>query len=264
MLRQVFRTAGRSAFTRPRVMPAFRQFSKDADLDKQMKREEAELMAFDKKAAAAKKPSLVIFSPAGAYAQSILDAATENKFDPKAVHSSLIKWCTAYQNGEELRRFMGDESITWDGVPKDTDLGEHANKEGAIAGKAALLEKHVYPKLGFKSPSDQLAKEAIALLLEDGKIALMSEVAADFERLALHQLKQVKCVVTSAETLSSAYQKKVQAKVQEMAPKGFKPLIDYEVDTSLLGGLTVLVGDKFQDLSARSAILDGETTLRSM
>jgi F0F1-type ATP synthase delta subunit len=41
-------------------------------------------------------------------------------------------------------------------------------------------------------------------------------------------------------------------------------LVDYAVDPDILGGLTLLVGTKFQDLSVRSAITMGERTLRSM
>jgi len=270
MHRQIFRTATRSVARTtfvPRNLPAFRRFSSvnDAERDAQMKREEAEMMEHDKVLAAATKPGLVIFSPSGAYAQAILDSCLEHKLDPKAVHAGLDMWNDAYTGDEELRRFMDDESIGWEGCDPKTDLAEHANKDAALAGKDQLLEGAVYPEVGLGDSNEHtLCKQSIEMLQEDGQIPLMGEVADDFERLALHHLKQVKCVVTSAEALSAAYQKKVVTKVQTMAPAGFTPLIAYEVDPTLLGGLTVLIGDSFQDLSARSAILDGETELRSM
>lgn len=188
-----------------------------------------------------------IYSPAGTYAHSLLDACLAEKADPKKVSANLTNWVQTMDDNAILKRFMDDTEFDW--ATKDAKLEEHVYAEAGLAGEAAEA---------------WITREMISVCMEEDQQALLPEIAVDFETLVLDHVKEVKCHVTSASTLSAAQTKKVQAKLQSLVKKGETLTVTYDVDAALMGGLTLQIGDKFQDLSARSAIMKGEAALRAM
>jgi ATP synthase F1 delta subunit len=109
-----------------------------------------------------------------------------------------------------------------------------------------------------------ISQEMISVALEEGAMALFPKLAKDFNELAMDHANEVYCIVTSAEALAESHTKKIRAKLQGMVDSDQSIIVSYELDASMLGGLTLRVGSKFQDLSVRSAILAGEQTLRAL
>lgn len=206
-------------------------------------------------AAAAKRaqPPTRIYSPAGTYAHSLLDACIEEKADPKVVSSQLTGWVDTMEENPILKQFLDDTEFGWQ--EKEAKLQEHVYKEAGIGDGLGDADKVV---------PGTLTREIISVAIEEGQVALLPEIAADFEKLVLAHVKEVKCHVTSAAELTAAQTKKIQAKLNTLINKGETLTVSYSVDEDLLGGLTLQIGSQFQDLSARSAIINGEAALRSM
>jgi F-type H+-transporting ATPase subunit O len=202
---------------------------------------------FAKAAAAPAAKKLKIYSPAGTYAHSLLDACVEEKADAKKVSAALSNWTQLIDDNTSLKRFLDDTEYTWE--DKQSKLEEHVYKEAGLAGETPELE---------------IAREMISVTMEENVTALLGEIAVDFETLVLDHVKEVKCVVTSANALTPAQVDKVAAKLKTLGATGETLTVTYEVDEELVGGLTLQIGDKFQDLSVRSAILKGETALRGL
>ena len=73
-----------------------------------------------------------------------------------------------------------------------------------------------------------------------------------FEELLLERNNTVKATVTSVVTLNEADLASVRVKIEEIVGK--KVLVEQVVDTSILGGLVVRVGNNILDLSLRNKL----------
>mmetsp|Transcript_14549 Transcript_14549/g.37138 ORF Transcript_14549/g.37138 Transcript_14549/m.37138 type:complete len:83 (-) Transcript_14549:461-709(-) len=71
--------------------------------------------------------------------------------------------------------------------------------------------------------------------------------------MAAHR-KEVKAVVTSAETLSKSDLKEVMKVLEGLVEAGESIKLESKVDPNILGGLVVSVGDRFIDLSVSTRI----------
>jgi len=205
-------------------------------------------------APAAARVPLKLQGPSGEYAHSILDVCIENKVDAKAVSEKLNTWVEYYDANVDLRRFMADDEMSPD-------------------EKAVQMEDHIFEDMGLapasKAPKDgaatkdELVKEAIVMLTEEDNIEMMAEVAVDFEKLMLDHIREVKCVVTTAIKPSSSQKGKIEKKIKSLVAKDEKANVEYQVDSSILGGLTLTMGEQYQDLSARGSILASSQALNS-
>lgn len=210
---------------------------------------------FKSAAPAAARAPLKLQGLSGEYAHSILDVCVENKVDTKYVSEKLNTWVGYYDANVDLRRFMADDEKNAD--EKAVEMEEHIFEEMGLAPASKA------PKDG-PATKDELVKEAITMLTDDGEIDLMADVAADFEKLMLDHVREVKCVVTTAVEPTSAQKSKIEKKVKTMIAKDEKANFDYQLDESILGGLTLTIGDKYQDLSARGSILTSSQALATM
>ena len=71
----------------------------------------------------------------------------------------------------------------------------------------------------------------------------------------------VKAVIISSEPLAKKTLTSLEAAVKNMAGAGKTVEITSQVDESILGGLQVMVGDRFLDLSVKSRLNDLSNTL---
>lgn len=196
-------------------------------------------------AAAKKKGPLKIYSPAGTYAHTLLNTCLEEKVDLRTVSDGMSAWQHAYESTPKLRRFLADSEF------------DYKHKDGK-------LEETVYKDLGLTGEDHMITREMISVCIEAGHYEMLPEIAVDFENLVLDHTKQVKCVVTSAEKLSPANEEKISKKIKSLIEKDENFTVEYQIDESIIGGLTLKLGQKFQDLSVRSALMRGESALRAM
>lgn len=92
----------------------------------------------------------------------------------------------------------------------------------------------------------------VGLLVERGRIEQLPNVAAEYRRMLNEQRGIVAAVATSAMPLSKDETAALQKKVTEMTGRTVD--LRVEVDESLIGGLTVRVGDTLYDASVRGRL----------
>jgi len=105
---------------------------------------------------------------------------------------------------------------------------------GFVSG---MLERRV-PEPVFK---------LVGLLVERGRIDQLPNVAADYHRLLNRERGVVEAVATAAAPLTADETEALQRKVARMTGKTVD--LRVEIDESLIGGLTVRVGDTLYDAS---------------
>lgn len=98
---------------------------------------------------------------------------------------------------------------------------------------------------------DQVLK-LVGLLVERGKVDRIGDVAREFRRLLNKQNGIVEALATSAAPLTETETAALQRKVAQMT--GSTVDLRVEVDDSLIGGLTVRVGDTLYDASVRGRL----------
>lgn len=92
----------------------------------------------------------------------------------------------------------------------------------------------------------------VGLLVERGKIDRIGQVAAEFRRLLNRERGIVEAVATSALPLTKDETEALRQKVAKMTGRTVDLRVD--VDDSLIGGLTVRVGDTLYDASVRGRL----------
>jgi len=138
-----------------------------------------------------------------------------------------------------------------------------------LDGAAAVLEDPAVAR-GLSDPTvaTELREQAVAagfgksvsgpvlnmfkLLVQRGRIEDLPQVAAEFRRLDNLRLGISPARVVSATALEPAEVNALIARLEEMT--GGRIELEQEVDPSLLGGLTVRVGDRLIDGSVRGRL----------
>jgi F-type H+-transporting ATPase subunit delta len=103
-----------------------------------------------------------------------------------------------------------------------------------------------------KSPLNAEAKNLIAVLAENGRIALLPEIAAQFNVLKNAQLGAADALVVSAFDMSADQVNTLAAVLEKKFGRKLNPTVT--VDPSLIGGVRVVVGDEVLDTSVRAKL----------
>lgn len=99
-----------------------------------------------------------------------------------------------------------------------------------------------------------ITKNLLVTMAGNARLAELPKVATTFIQLMKAKRGEVDAKIISAEQLTSAQLKEVQAAVQSQVPKGKQVVIEAVTDPSIVGGLQVQIGDQFLDLSVKSRI----------
>ena len=155
------------------------------------------------------------------YAQAILQAMTE-------------RWRTALLAGAGA-------------ISKDKKLSALlADNNTSVDDKLKAYEAAIKTKL---SPEEQ---NLIKLLLQNGEMALLTDVASSLAEAATGQSGPQKAEIVSAVELTQKEQESLQKKL--ISDYGDGLTFDFRIDESLLGGLRVRVGDRLIDTSVASRL----------
>ena len=101
----------------------------------------------------------------------------------------------------------------------------------------------------------------MATLAGNARLAETVKVVDAFAELMKAKRGEVDAIITSAEPLSKATADAVSAALIAQVGKDKKVILQMKVDPTLLGGLQVMIGDKFLDLSVSSKINNIKKTL---
>ncbi|WP_426114159.1 F0F1 ATP synthase subunit delta [Massilia sp. PWRC2] len=113
----------------------------------------------------------------------------------------------------------------------------------------------------IQSPVSAEATNFIAILIENRRIALLPEIAAQFAVLKNAQEGAADAHVTSAFDMSSEQVTQLVASLEKKFGRKLNPTVT--VDASLIGGVRVVVGDEVLDTSVRAKLQQMNVALTS-
>lgn len=111
----------------------------------------------------------------------------------------------------------------------------------------------------LKSSVSAEAKNFIAMLVENGRFALLPEIGEQFQALKNAQEGAADAEITSAFEMSDAQVKELIATLEKKFGRKLNPSVT--VDNALIGGVRVVVGDEVLDTSVRAKLQKMHTAL---
>jgi F-type H+-transporting ATPase subunit delta len=162
------------------------------------------------------------------YARAFADVAGDLKLDTAA-----------------LDRQFGDFIATWDGSAELRTFFE--NPAIAAAQKVAILDK-----LNAKLEMQKELRNLIAVLIDNNRIGLVKEVAADWRRILQEQQGIRPAEIVTARELGNDERNALVAEVAKLA--GAKIDASFKLDQSILGGTVVRIGSTVYDGSVRGRL----------
>jgi F-type H+-transporting ATPase subunit delta len=133
----------------------------------------------------------------------------------------------------------------------------------AIAGNAQLLQFADNPKVAnqqvfdviagvAKEPLSETAKNFLRTVIDNGRLAALPEIAAQFRVLKNGRAGSSDAVVYSAFPIAAALLGEVAAALEKRF--GRKLNLTVQEDPSLIGGIRVVVGDEVLDTSVKARL----------
>jgi F-type H+-transporting ATPase subunit delta len=112
-----------------------------------------------------------------------------------------------------------------------------------------------------KSPlkNDAQAKNLVQMLVDNHRIALLPEIATQFEELKNAKEGAADVFIVSAFPLEGEQLNGLVASLERKFNRKLKPTV--QVDQSLIGGVRVTVGDEVLDTSVRARLASMQTAL---
>jgi len=110
--------------------------------------------------------------------------------------------------------------------------------------------------------ADETTRTLAAVLCENGRLNEMSNVIKDFSALMRAHRKQIEVTITSAQALDTEDMSLVTDALTNFKKDGESFIIAEKVDSALLGGIIVQLGDKYVDLSTIKRIREIERILQ--
>lgn len=106
---------------------------------------------------------------------------------------------------------------------------------------------------------DANARNFIQLLVENGRLSAVAEIRRIFDLLKSEDEGVVEAQISSAFPLEGQQLEKIVSLLSKRYEKKISPTVD--VDSDLIGGILVQVGDKVWDASVRGRLQDMATAL---
>lgn len=113
----------------------------------------------------------------------------------------------------------------------------------------------------LKSSTSPEAKNFVNALVENGRLALLPEIAEQFQLLKNAQQGSADADIVSAFPMQDAQVGELVAALEKKFGRKLNPSVT--VDPSLIGGVRVVVGDEVLDTSVRAKLQQMQTALAS-
>ena len=162
------------------------------------------------------------------YARAFLDVVTSAKLDTAALDKQLA-----------------DFEATWDGSPELQTFFQ--NPAVAATQKVGILDK-LNAKLGLQKELRNL----LAVLIDNGRIVQVHEVAAAYRAELRDRLGIREAEIVTARELSTDERNTLIAGVGKLA--GARIEAQFKLDQSILGGAVVRIGSTIYDGSVRGRL----------
>nr|CAG4636542.1 EOG090X0EB8 [Eubosmina coregoni] len=169
------------------------------------------------------KPPVQFFGVEGRYASALYSAASKQK--------------TLEKVEKELITFQAT-------IAKDARLAEFVNNP--ILKRS--LKKEGLASVAKKQNMSPATTNLLELMAENGRLKKLDTVIAHFKTMMAAHRGEVTCQVTSAKPLDAASLKEIQGALTGLLQKGQTLQLTTVVDPNILGGLVVVIGDRYIDM----------------
>ena len=138
-------------------------------------------------------------------------------------------------------------------VSELAQIGANADVQD-FARNPNVSEAHVADAFAslVKAPMTTEAKNFIAMLIENGRVSALPEIGAQFAMLKNAQEGAADANITSAFEMSGSQVDALVASLEKKFGRKLNPTVT--VDSSLIGGVRVVVGDEVLDTSVRAKL----------
>ena len=168
------------------------------------------------------------------YAQAIFEVAQE--------HKTLAEFSASLAAAQEL---LGDEQVV-------AFLGRPSlNDDQRLEFLQGLFAQAVGEKSVFAGGSDH-GTNFFRLLLENRRVAVLPEIAEQFEALKAALENKIDVTVTSASPISDQQQDEISTALRERLGRDVN--IEVKIDETLIGGAVIRAGDVVIDGSMRARL----------
>jgi len=168
------------------------------------------------------------------YAQAAFEVAQEN--DALEELSTSFAVAKALMSDGQVAEFLAAPALT---------------DEERLAFLQGLFAKAVGEGSVFAGGSDH-GTNFFKLLLENGRVVALPEIADHFEALKAKLENSVDAVITSAVALSAEQEKVIASSLQEKLGRDVR--VTTEIDENLIGGAVIRAGDVVIDGSLRARL----------
>jgi F-type H+-transporting ATPase subunit delta len=162
------------------------------------------------------------------YASAFLDVVTAAGLDAALLDSQFADFVTTWNESADLREFFGNPAIP------------------------AVQKVEFLDKLNAKMGLQKELRNLLAVLINNGRIASVAEVAAAYRKLLQDQLGIRQAEITTARELDAPERELLLAGVGKLA--GARIEASFKLDTSILGGTVVRIGSTVYDGSVRGRL----------
>jgi len=162
------------------------------------------------------------------YATAFLEVVTSAKLDTAAIDRQLADFLATWDGSTELRTFFVNPAVP-------------------AAQKVAFLDT-LNRKLGLRKELRNL----LAVLIDNGRIGQVAEVASAYRRMLQEQLGIKPAEIVTARELSAEERETLAAQVATLA--GGRIDASFKLDKSILGGTVVRIGSTVYDGSVRGRL----------
>jgi F-type H+-transporting ATPase subunit delta len=153
-----------------------------------------------------------------------------------------------------FRVAQGGDMNAWSQLVSElADIGANVDVQD-FARKPNVTPEQVADTLAslVRSPMPAEAKAFIAVLVENRRVALLPELAAQFHELKNAQQGAADAEISSAFDISGAQVTELVSTLEKKFGRKLNPTVT--VDPSLIGGVRVVVGDEVLDTSVRAKL----------
>nr|CAG4642069.1 EOG090X0EB8 [Eurycercus lamellatus] len=175
------------------------------------------------------KAPIQVFGVEGRYATALYSAASKQKSLDKVE--------------KELNLFQAT-------VAKDARLAEFI----ANPILKRQLKKEALQSVAKKQNMTDLTSNLLQLLAENGRLNKVDVIINHFKTMMAAHRGEVTCEVTSAKPLDAATLKEVQTALSGFLQKGQSLQLTTKIDPNIVGGLVVVIGDRYIDMSLSTKI----------
>jgi len=162
------------------------------------------------------------------YANAFADVVTAAKLDTAAIDAQLTDFLATWDGSPELREFLENPAI------------------------AALQKVENLDKLNAKLKLQKELRNLIAVLISNGRISNVKEVAEAYRRLLQQQSGTRPAEIVTARELDSNERQALVAEIAKLA--GSQINASFTLDKSILGGTVVRIGSTVYDGSVRGRL----------